>query len=107
MCFQGADRFQFLRGEAEEVPELPNRADGMLRLPAPVIPLGIGHVAPERMASGFTGRFFLLATSWGLGERPGHEPGTLFGFVHRSRCLQKTSMSSSPRRLGATDWAPR
>ena len=57
---QGADGFQLLRGEGEQVAELADGADGVLRLPAPVVPLVVGDVAPERVAPRLTGRFFVL-----------------------------------------------
>src|SRR5581483_8139339 len=52
----------------------------------------IGDMTPERMAFGFTGRFFVVVTAAGLVQRPRVEPGTLFRFTHRLGCLQKTQM---------------
>src|SRR5262249_42148356 len=88
--FEGADRFEFFGSKVEESAELTDRADGILGLPAPVVPVVIRDVTPERMASGLTGRlFFLDAAASGLVRgRPWCEPGTLFRFVHRLRCLQ-------------------
>ena len=69
--------------EGEKVSELSDRADGILGLPPPIVPVVIGNVAPERMALGLTGRFFFLDPTTGLVDRPGFEPGALFRFVHR------------------------
>src|SRR6185437_7263109 len=67
--------------------------DGVLRLPSPVVPQVIGDVAPERMAPGLTGRFFLIESAAGFVNGPRLEAGALFRFTHRPRCLQKTQMS--------------
>jgi len=45
---------------------LSNRADGVLGLPSPVVPVVIGDVAPERVAPGLTGRFFFIEPAGGL-----------------------------------------
>ena len=58
--FQGADGLEFLRDEGKQVAELADGADGVLRLPAPVVPVMLGDVAPERMAARLTGRFFVV-----------------------------------------------
>src|SRR5438445_3384777 len=98
MAFECPDGFELLFGEGEQLPKLPDRANGVLRLPSPIVPLGFGNVAPERVAPRFTGRLFFLrpAEMLRMGRRP--EPGTLIRFVHRARCLQKTRISGTPAR---------
>ena len=66
--------------------ELPNRADGILSLPSPIVPLFVGNVTPERMAFRFTGRLVFVDAEffeWDI------DSGTLFGFVHKIRNLQQ------------------
>src|SRR5262249_31772045 len=90
---KGPNGFEFLLSEGQEVPELSHGADSILRLPSPIVPVLVGHVAPERVTSGFTGRLFFLNPGGGREDRAGVEPGTLFGFVHLLRYLQKTRIS--------------
>jgi len=52
--------FQLFFREGKEIAELADRPDGVLGLPAPVVPLLFGDVAPERVAPGLTGRFFIV-----------------------------------------------
>src|SRR5262249_7197839 len=88
---EGPDGFELLRGEGQEISQLPNRADGVLGLPPPIVPLFVGNVAPERVTPWFTGRFFFLDPTGSLGDRPGNEPGALIRFTHRFGCLQLDS----------------
>src|SRR6516165_3372835 len=99
MSFEVADRLEFIGSEAQEVPKLSDRANGILRLPSPAVPLGVWNIAPERMAPGFTGRLFFLDPTQILGNRAWLEPGALFAFVHRWGCLQKTKISSTGPQL--------
>src|SRR5262249_22644771 len=94
MRLQGTDGFELFRGERQKIAKLTHRADGILRLPPPIVPVLGRNAAPERMAPRLTGGFlFLDAVDC---HRPRLvmlvEPGTLIRLVHR---LQKP-----PTRLG-------
>src|SRR5207249_8411004 len=84
---EGTDGFELFRGEGEKIAKLPYGADGVLRLPAPVVPVVMGDVAPERVAPRLTGRFFFVTVvHHGRGVLR-DESGTLVRLVHRKRCL--------------------
>src|SRR5262249_4616097 len=89
--FQGTDRFEFLRGEGQEVAKLPDGTDGVLGLPAPVVPGFVGYVVPDGVAPRLTGRFFFFNPPSRRGYRARVKPSALLSFVHRIRCLQKDS----------------
>jgi hypothetical protein len=84
-------RFEFFGRKGEKISELPNRADSILGLPPPIVPLVIGNAAPEWMAPRLTGRLFVFDSIRGpVDHRPVLEPaGSRFRFVHRVGCLQK------------------
>src|SRR5438128_8507071 len=83
MAFECPDGFELLFGEGEQLPKLPDRANGVLRLPPPIVPLGFGNVAPERVAPLTTGRFFFFNPHRRADTSRREHPGTLVRFVHR------------------------
>jgi hypothetical protein len=62
--------------------QLADRPDGVLGLPAPVVPEVVRHVIPLGMATRLTGRLFLIEAADVGWELPRFEPGALFGFTH-------------------------
>ena len=101
-AFEGADGFEFLRGEGEEVAELADGADGILRLPPPIVPLLIGNVAPERVAPRFTGRLVFLDPAVVVGDTgPGRARSALQIRSSRRDASNKNRDVKSPRRGGS------
>src|SRR5271155_1603426 len=81
--FERADGFQLLGRKGEQTAQLTDRSDGVLRLPSPVVPVVIWNIAPERVAPGLTGRFFVVVARGFTGNTARLQPGSLFRFAHR------------------------
>jgi len=79
---RGADGLDFFRLEGEKLAKLSDGADGVLRLPAPIVPLFLGDVAPEEgWRPGLTGRlFFFVSVFLYLADALRVEPGTPLPF---------------------------
>src|SRR5262245_26913529 len=73
----------------------------MLRLPAPVLPEVVRHVAPERMTARQAGRFRIVGA--GLVDGPSDRLGALEGIVHRPRSLQLFS-GGGPQFCSPAGW---
>ena len=78
---------------------MPDGPDGVLRLPTPIVPLFLGNFAPERMASRFAGRLFVVeraAIMLTSGEMS-MVPGPLFDFEHKKTVTSKKTQISHCR----------
>ena len=57
---ESTDGFEFFGRERQKLTKLPDGANGVLRLPPPIVPHLVGDIAPERMTLRFTGRLFVV-----------------------------------------------
>src|SRR5439155_970402 len=88
LAFERPDGFQLGFGKGEQVAELADGADGVLRLPAPVVPETVGDVLPEGMTTWPRGRLFVVVPAGHRRDRPGDQPRTRLRFAHRSCSLR-------------------
>src|SRR5262249_39594326 len=100
--FEGADGFKLLRGEAEEVAQLADGSNGVLGLPAPVVPQVVWDVLPERMAR--RAWRFIVATFRGgrnraLNFRNAHQVASYSGTSHASPAVERC-----PPGIGVLVW---
>jgi hypothetical protein len=99
VAFERADGFQLLVRERQQFAELADGTEGVLGLPAPIVPVMVGGVLPERMTAGSARRFFVVeGAGRRRGERPRVQPGALLRLTHDSYSLQGFGEGRSGRR---------